>query len=166
MNTWGSVFLDKGGLDSPSNFMGDSSEDHYHWLVVLGRNRDSHDLDNVNWDTALEELGGGGKSVEVVNFGHWAVGWIEYLLVDPDSPEAAIAQDITARLNDYPLLDEEAYCQRRYDHALEIWRDWMSQAERIAIMRKEWFQEIKDFGELRDNVRGCRFSGDPDFILD
>lgn len=40
---------------------------------------------------------------------HWAIGWVDYLLVRPGSHAAAIAQDWARSLADYPLADEGDY---------------------------------------------------------
>ena len=60
-----------------NNYMG---EDFSAYLVLLGRHRDSPILDNVNFDAALELLGGESKTVLVERSSHWAVGWVEVLI--------------------------------------------------------------------------------------
>jgi len=65
--------------------------DRQDWLVLIGRNRDSECLVNSNFDCALAQLGGESDHVEVHNFGHWACGWLEIIIVKPDRPEAKIA---------------------------------------------------------------------------
>jgi hypothetical protein len=95
---------------SPSTFdvRGLGLPDRQSWLVVpCGRNRDSEPFDESNFVTALKLLGGASETVEVHRFGHWANGWFEVILVQPDGAAAAIALDIEERLDNYPILDED-----------------------------------------------------------
>lgn len=53
------------------------------WLIVLSRHRDSGILANSNFESALEAMGGESECVAVEQSSHWAVGWVEYLIVNP-----------------------------------------------------------------------------------
>ena len=98
-----------GGLDSYANFMGDDT-DYRDWLAApCGRSRDSDIMENVNFDTALDRLGGESDTVRVERYGHWACGWIEQVYVKPGTAAAVEAGKIESALADYPLLDESAY---------------------------------------------------------
>jgi hypothetical protein len=99
------------------------------WLVVpVSYTRDSGPLDESNFVTALDMLGGESATCEVHRFGHWGPGWFEIILVHPDREDAVA--EIESRLEDYPLLDEEDYSQKQYDEIMEAW-DNMSLQERI-----------------------------------
>ena len=41
--------------------------------------------------------------------GHWAVGWVEYLLVKPDSPAVKFMSDWQDVLNGYPIANDNDY---------------------------------------------------------
>lgn len=86
--------------------------DRPDWLVTLGQHRDSDQVARSNWryitgqvmaaypdDTAIESCG------------HWAVGWVEYFLVKPDSPAVKVMSDWQDVLAIYPIADEEDYEQ-------------------------------------------------------
>ena len=84
-------------------------------MFPCGRNRDSDLLEESNFACALKELGGEGENVEVHRFGHWASGWFEILIVNPNTEAAKEALRLEEKLNNYPVLDEDDFSQRRYD---------------------------------------------------
>ena len=114
----------------------DGKED---WYFVLGRNRDSDLLEQSNFECALRELGGESETVAVVRFGHWAVGWVDYLLADERHKDKV--KDIQDLLKSYPCLDDEDYykriSQKQFDITLEAVQEHM---DRIAYT----WQDKKD----------------------
>lgn len=132
--------FDSAGLNLP---------DQQSWLVLpCGRNRDSDALSESNFSAALESLGGESETVEVHRFGHWACGWFEIIIVDPNSPAAEIAQDIDNSLADYPILDESDYSEREWERAGSYWEQ-CSISERV-----EWCQRYgaSIFAARRDYI--------------
>ena len=79
-------------FDSRSNYLG--SEEGFDWFLVFSQNRDSDCLERSNFRSALRLLGGESDNVNVIRHGHWACGWIEYLIVNPKSEEVKIAEEI------------------------------------------------------------------------
>ena len=125
------------GFDSISNFMGEIPEPYL--LVLLTRNRDSNLLAESNWDNALKLLGGeSGEDdngdlgpVQIVRHGHWACGWIEYLMIDSRNADVlALAESIEKRLKDYPILNEDDYSSRVLDGAFSYWES-IPMSERV-----------------------------------
>jgi hypothetical protein len=105
------------------------------WIVApVSITRDSGSLDQSNFYTALEILGGESETVEVHRFGHWGPGWFEIILVHPDR-ESEI-DEIEGSLENYPVLDDEDYSRREYDECCEYW-DQMGYSERIDICARE-----------------------------
>lgn len=138
-----------------------------HWLVVIGRHRDSDCLVNSNFDTALARLGGESATVAVERSSHWAVGWCECVIVDPsDAEKVAEAEKMRAELEDYPVLDEEDYYRRRMEKADEVLRECYTAKERIAYIRDhETDFDFRDYADMLGCVRGKRFGGDEyDFV--
>ena len=88
--------------------------------VLLGRNRDSGILDESNWNAALRALGGESEDVQVYRFGHWACGWIEILLIRPDTAAWDIATEIESAISAYPVLDEEDLSRREVEVAEDL----------------------------------------------
>lgn len=82
------------------------------WSAVgigpVGQSRDSDPYEASNFAAACTILDDAGARYAVASFGHWAVGWVEELAHDMGDPAtvAAVAA-IRARLDRYPLLDED-----------------------------------------------------------
>lgn len=86
------------------------------WLIVAGRSRDSEHIEESNFAAILAELGGESDTVAIERENHWAVGWVETLLVDPaDTAMVERASALLERLADYPVLDEGDLSRREYD---------------------------------------------------
>lgn len=153
------VAMSPTGWDSMANYAGDIPDDK--WFVVMGRNRDSDVLTNSNWDVALEMLGGESETVEIVRFGHWACGWIEYLCVSSEDVEKVkIGEDIQARIESYPVLDEDHFSEAEMEEANDIWSRCYDKRDRIEYIRRYRNQfEFHSFSDLMSNVRGDYFSG-------
>ena len=126
--------------------------DRQGWLVFIGQNRDSDALARSNFTVATETLEGmdpDGEDHEVHSFGHWACGWIEIIIVRPDSKSASEAEGMEAALADYPVLDDEHYSALEYDEHYE-WAD--SECRRVAtgclardlVGAGETYQDIND----------------------
>ena len=126
------------GEYAPTSFdtKGLALDDQQNWLVVIGRNRDSDHLAQSNFDCALKALGGESDDVEVHRFGHWACGWLEIIIVRPDTDAANEATEIESCLADYPLLDENDLSKREYEAYNEEWESWGAREFRSELVRK------------------------------
>jgi len=145
------------GLDSLSNYMGEVPESE--WLCVMTRNRDSDCLTESNWRIAIKMLGGESDNVRIDRFGHWACGWWESLSVKDGSPAHSIGKDITQKIDSYPVLDEDDFCQLEEEQAQEIWESF-NDSERIDYIRQNRSQfEFGSLGGLLGCARGKYFSG-------
>ena len=113
---------------APTGFdpKGLNAEEHNiaDYLVFLSRSRDSGILDESNWEVALRELGGESDDVQIHRFGHWACGWFEIILINPNSDKIDEAQELADSLESYPILDESDFSQREYDAAIELGYTW------------------------------------------
>jgi hypothetical protein len=104
-----------------SNYVG---EDYSEYYVVLTKHRDSDLIQESNFDCVQRDIEAGFiDSTEVIRLNHWAVGWVELLLIHESNLEALIEADrIVYKLESiYPIFDEDDYTQRVYDTACEIW---------------------------------------------
>jgi len=100
----------------PSSYSGERGD----FLVAAAVHRDSDTLACSNWQVLLDRLGGESETIVVERFFHWAVGWIDYLLVDPaDTERVSIAEKSRESLNDYPVLDEEHFSNLEYEKFYE-----------------------------------------------
>jgi len=159
-------------LDQECKSVGDSAYwgGRGDWLIVLAVHRDSDCLARSNFEVAREHLNalpavkdwpGEFNPVSVERFNHWAVGWVDYLLVDPECKEAVKeAEAVQEKLNDYPVLNEEHYSNLEQEEASDVWRDCFRESERIAYIRKHRSQfDFASFGDLLGCVRGKHFAG-------
>ena len=158
MNTLYETAANPSGVDSYSNYLGETPSEEL--LVVLTRNRDSDCLTESNWECALERLGGESETVEIHRFGHWACGWWEALCVKAGSEAEKIGAEIESSLSDYPVLSDEHYSEKEQDEANEIWQSCYNENERIAYIRENRSQfDFWSFSDLLQCVRGEFFSG-------
>lgn len=138
-------------------------DDKQDWLVCIGRNRDSDALARSNWRVAeksFEALDPSGVDHEVHRFGHWACGWLELIIVRPDTPCAKEAGDMEAALADYPILDEHDCSEEEQTEANETWANCYSASARIAYIRKNRAQfEFHSLEDMLSCVRGKYFAG-------
>ena len=126
--------MTSGGIDSWSNYIGDRS--YSDWYMFLGRSRDSHILEESNFQAGLKALGGESDDVFIYKVNHWAYGWIEEILINPANADMVeLANNIRKQLDDYPVLDEDDYSHRQWDYAHEIW-DGLSIRERVELCQR------------------------------
>lgn len=97
-------------------------DERQDWLVLgVIRTRDSDCLDESNFATALQMLGGESDTVEVHRFGHWGPGWYEIILIAPDSAAETIGAEVEERLDSYSILNDTDLAEREYDAAALLW---------------------------------------------
>lgn len=117
----------------PANYFGTNYPDYY---VVYGRHRDSDLLIESNFDYIIKALGGESKTVLIESFSHWAVGWNETIFIHQSDYKALeIADNLIGSLEDYPVLDDQAYYQRESEAKQSLWSD-MNVKERMRICVK------------------------------
>lgn len=135
--------------------------DNGDWLIVYAMHRDSDCLARSNFRAMLKSLGGESDTVSIERSSHWAVGWVEYLIIAPDCAEKiAIAQKQLERIENYPVLDEDDFSEEEREEANEIWRNCYSQKERAAYIRKFSDQfEFRGLADAKACLRGEYFSG-------
>jgi hypothetical protein len=108
------------GLDTPGAFLPDRQD----WLVApVSHTRDSGALEESNWQCQAEHLPEN-DDCEVHNFGHWACGWFEIVIVRPDTESAHKACEIASKLEHYPVLNEDDFSNREYTAYCESWISW------------------------------------------
>lgn len=160
----------------PSDYGGFSPDGDY---CIMSRNRDSDILIESNWAAACRQLGAepydnGRSGGDADSFpdrpnvyhwraGHWACGWVEYLMVRHDASESVLqeAGEIVCSIADYPILDESDFSERECNAAAEYWQQ-MSLRERVELMRdcgesifaarRDWFPDST--GRVQESLLG------------
>jgi hypothetical protein len=124
-----------------------------YYSAGVGRSRDSDCGEESNFDAMLKGLGGESETVQVVHEGHFLCGWVEWIAIHESDETALRAADaMQASLEDYPILDEEDFCQREFDECERVWSDCYNASERIKYLRKNRCTE--GFRALRAAVNG------------
>lgn len=160
----------------PSNYMG-AHWDGYH--VFLAMNRDSNALDRANFDAGLKLVrsvmskdsvpGDPDESatVQVVTENHWAVGWVRWIAIhESDTAALQEAGRIVAKMENYPVLDEELWSQYESEESNEVWKACYNPKERCAWIRNHRSEfDFRDFQDLMGCVRGNYFAGHASSLL-
>jgi hypothetical protein len=105
-------------------------------------------------------LRGESECVSVIRMGHWACGWFELIIVQPDCNAAVVAYVIEGMLEGYPILDETDFGEREQEAANLTWKQCYNDSERVEYVRSHRSQF--DFHNLQDMmacVRGRYFAG-------
>jgi len=135
--------------EHPADYMGEDYPDYY---VGPGQSRDSDALERSNFKSALEMLGGEKDGVIVARFNHWAVGWVESILVHKDAKEkVAILQDIENKMADYPVLDEDDYSETETEEYREDYDSWARQ-DALAMIKKHLNLPDYELSEKADEM--------------
>lgn len=110
-------------------------EDRADWfLAPVIRTRDSGIMTQSNWECQIDALELAMAKYEVHSFGHWANGWFDIILVDPEHVE--VVEEIEASLIDYPILDEAHYANAEWEAIRDYW-ERMRLKERIRLCKSE-----------------------------
>jgi hypothetical protein len=120
----------------PPDYGGFNPEGDY---VICTQNRDSSILEQTNYKGVyrlLECTADVDAPVYDWRAGHWAVGWVEYLMVSRNAPACILreAAQILEALDGYPVLDDEAYSNAQFNAVYDYWES-MPIAERVDYCR-------------------------------
>ena len=110
-------------FDNAENYLG---ERHSTYYIVGSKHRDSEILDRSNFECTHKELQDivdnyyedsdyepDNAPLKINRMGHWAVGWVEQILIHEDYTVLLQAGDkIIERLEDYAVLDEDDYSEK------------------------------------------------------
>lgn len=110
---------------TPSNYAGYDPVGDY---VLYSMHRDSSILEQSNYDCYKKLV----PQAYEFEAGHWAVGWVKYLMLDKGASKEVIAkcEEINNDLADYPVINEDDYSERLYNAIYDLW-DKSSMSDRI-----------------------------------
>jgi hypothetical protein len=147
----------------PTHYSGETWPDYYS--SGFGQSRDSDALERSNFAVACQSIASASTLHDdpprIVREGHFLVGWVEWLAIHQDDESAlAEAEALCERYNNYPILDEEHFCNLEQKEAEETWRNCYSPQERVKYIREHRSQfEFHDYADMIDCVRGNCFAG-------
>jgi hypothetical protein len=81
----------------------------------FGQHRDSNPLEVSNFEAARKVYADAGVEARADSFNHWAVGWVEELIVPITRASVATLEGLRERIESYPVLDDEDFSQREWD---------------------------------------------------
>jgi hypothetical protein len=125
-------------------------------IVVLSRHRDSDALTRSNWEVGLEQLRKAAESAPESVYdwraSHWAVGWVDYLMVKRDAPESVLeaAAEILDSLAGYPALDDEHWSDLEWQENADYWAS-LDVRDRADIIRRSG-STASIFAARRDEI--------------
>ncbi len=154
------IISNPSGFDSLENYIG--SIPCPEWWVVLTTSRDADVLTRSNFESAQKALEDErfDDDTKVFRFGHWACGWWEALCVREGTEAFQEGESLANSLEDYPVLDDEAFSQAEEEEALEVWQNCYRLQDRIRYIRENRKQfEFRSFSDLLSCVRGNYFGG-------
>lgn len=137
-------------------------EDSYKWSIVYTRNRDTSDpvtLSNTKViDTALNQfLQVESPNIQKEYHTHWACGWIEgYAIKVYDSdgdltPEILVYLELMERIENYPILDENAFDSLLMELQNEAWEQWVIDDYRRQLWKSDNGDIFETLTELFNN---------------
>lgn len=104
----------------PASYMGELWPDYYSSGV--GQSRDSDALERSNFTAMLASLGGETETVLIIRESHWAVGWFEWIAIhETDETALRVADEQLTQLENYPVLDEDAWSELEWNEAADYW---------------------------------------------
>jgi hypothetical protein len=88
--------------------------------------------------------------VAVERESHWAVGWVEHMLIDPaDTARVALVEQWREELEDYPVLSEDRMSQMESDEFYEF------AAGELKSYGDGWWRVLEQVTEELGLCTGC-----------
>lgn len=137
------------------NFAYYGEKDFSVWGCIMITSRDADALARSNWEVISEDMQKRfPQSVDIEGSSHWAVGWIEKLLVNTDNEEALEAAfEWQQRLQYYPVADDNHFSDTEFADAEQAY-DSYGKEDTI-----EWLREndnplglLDENGEPREEL--------------
>ena len=140
----------------PESYAGFSPDGDY---LIYSQHRDSDCLSRSNYRRILEDLlklDGKHQTDDTECFvydfraSHWAVGWVEYILVKQDAPEEIkqAAGEIICALSDYPVYDESDWTELEHEEISNYW-EGLSVNERMQYCKEN---NVSIFAARKDYI--------------
>ena len=124
--------------------------------VIAGQSRDSDALERSNYETIFDhlkdeetrlseldpdafdkayDLNDGDLFIYDYRAGHWAVGWVETMLMSKHAPDCLqmVVVSVLDAMADYPVFDESHFSELEWTEAGDYWES-MPISERVKII--------------------------------
>jgi len=140
------------------NYLG---EDFSNYYLVCGQHRDSDYIQQSNFIIATKRLGGEcDPEVIIARSGHWAVGWVENLMVHESAKDKLdIALQIVNDIEDCVVLDFDHYSELKSDEVYTLIEEIKSDISEgnvkywsnYGVTGKETDEELWDIADAHVN---------------
>lgn len=118
-----------------------SKTDKGDWLVApCSTKRDASVLVSANFSAMLKVLKSG--EFEILRHSHWAVGWVEIVIVRPGTESERVCKEIEDGLNDYPVVDDGEFSIFENEEVRAIWKG-KNLSDRIELINNHNENAIK-----------------------
>lgn len=99
-----------------SNYAGDTVDGY----TIATQTRDSDALVRSNFQVIAKDMG---DACEIHRTGHWACGWVEWLILPTNASEEdkAKAAQWLEDLDQYPVANDDHFSELEYTEAAEYW---------------------------------------------
>ena len=77
--------------------------------------------------------------------GHWGCGWVEYIIVRKEAPDAllTLAGEIFCALSNYPVFCDYKYSEAQHEAIYEYWENICGSQEQIEYLIKSGMSEAE-----------------------
>lgn len=146
-------------FDSFAWFRQRELEDPEQWSIIYTHHRDSGLIDQSNAAVIAETMKpfcqGEEPDVVAEHHGHFAVGHIDGFSVrvfddlGNITPAFCAYHELAARIDDYPILDDEDYSEREFEATLANIEDSAWRLKREFHLPEDWVEQVQSW--LADN---------------
>ena len=123
-------------------------------FIALAVHRDSDLLAESNWHSIIADMDKNKLDYSIERFSHWAMGWIDYLIIDTAHQDSVLfIENVLYALDQYPVYDEEDWSQREFDEFMRSMNeclDYLYRANEYTVSREFADEFIYDIVSERD----------------
>lgn len=107
-------------------------DDYSGYYIVASTHRDADDIVSSNFSSIKKTLDDKEIVYIDIRFNHWVVGWIEQLMIhEGDDIGLSVAEELNVSIEDYPILDDDDYNERRNDRVYEYYKEYRSSGDTL-----------------------------------
>ena len=150
----------------PDGFMlHDDLSEVFDWITSteIQINRDSDELTESNWQVFIDGLEKtNSEDWRILRFGHFACGYYEIVILKPNSESYDFYIQCLESLENYPVLDEEHFCNLEHERIMESIKDNADYDLRSLMVNDDLLEQFEsEFSEdqLIEIVENCYSDG-------
>ena len=115
-------------------YMGEHFDNCY---LLYTKSRDADLLSQSNWRSIIKYLDEKKAIYSIIGASHWLCGYIDQILISPDNQESVdIGNQITKKLSEYPVFDDDDYSDLESEKAHEMLQEIRKDIENLEPGKK------------------------------